>query len=114
MRKFKTKRKQFKKVKAKVGGEIGANFRVRLPRAGELFAHVESMSGGKRMVVICSDGRERRARVPGKLKRIWVRLDDYVLIKPWSIEGDIKCDIAWRYRQTEVSWLKDHGYLKNL
>jgi len=114
MRKFKSRRKQFKKVKKKVGGEVGENFRVRLPRGKELFAHVNTLSGGKRMIVTCSDGKERMARVPGKLKRIWVRLDDYVLVIPWELEGDKKCDISWRYRQTEVDWLKNHGYLKGL
>ena len=114
MRKFRSKRKQFKKVKKKVGGAIGENFRVRLPRDKELFAHVETLHGGKRMTVSCSDGKERMARVPGKIKRIWVRLDDYVLVEPWELEGDKKCDIVWRYRDTETQWLKDHGYLKGL
>ncbi|MEM0372605.1 MAG: translation initiation factor eIF-1A [archaeon] len=86
--------------------EEGQDFRVRLPREGEMFAVVESLHGGKRMEVKCADGKLRMARIPGKLKKIFVREDDLVLVKPWDIEGEKKCDIAWRYKQNEIDWLK--------
>jgi translation initiation factor 1A len=87
--------------------------RVRLPREGELLGLVTGISGGGRMTVMCSDGKERMGRIPGKLKkRIWVREGDAVTIKPWEIEGDKKGDVVWRYHPNEKRWLQDRGYLK--
>ncbi|MBI4214708.1 translation initiation factor eIF-1A [archaeon] len=106
MRKFEAhKRTTFKGV----GGE---EMHVRTPREDELTGHVEQLHGAKHMLVKCSDGKMRMCRVPGKMSKIWVREDDYVLVEPWSVEGDKKGDIIWRYRQVEADWLKKHGFLK--
>jgi len=89
-------------------------FRVRLPRAGEMFGRVLQLHGGKHLTVKCADGKMRMCRIPGKLRKIWVREDDYVLVEPWSIETDKKGDIVWRYKQVEIDWLKRNGHLKDL
>jgi translation initiation factor 1A len=89
-------------------------FRIRLPREGELFGRVEALHGAKHLTVKCSDGKKRMCRVPGKLRKIWVREDDCVLVKPWEIEGERKGDIIWRYRRVEVDWLRAKGYLRDL
>lgn len=87
--------------------------RVKLPRQGELLGVVTGIMGGGRMTVICSDGKERMGRIPGKLKkRIWVREGDAIAIKPWEIEGDKKGDVVWRYHPNEKAWLREKGYLK--
>ncbi len=86
--------------------------RVRLPRPGEILGVVVSMSGGARMIVQCKDGKERMARVPGKIKRqIWVREGDVVLVVPWTVQGDSKADIAFRYTRLQVEQLKRRGIL---
>ena len=90
-------------------GEQG--FRVRLPRDKEVFGLVEQLHGGKRMTVKCSDDKIRMCRIPGKLKRVYVREDDYVIVEPWDIEGDKKGDIIWKYRKVEEDWLRRKGYL---
>ena len=113
MRKFQRKKKYKPRHKKRQYNQQEI-FRVRLPRGEEIMGMVEQLHGGKRMTVRCADGKRRMCRVPGKLKRIWVRADDYVIIKPWSIEGDKKADIAWKYRRAEVDWLRRHGYLKDL
>ena len=89
-------------------------FRVRLPRGNEMFGRVLSLHGGKHMTVKCADQKLRMCRIPGKLRKIWVREGDCVLLEPWSIEGDKKGDITWRYRQTEIDWLDKNGHLKDL
>ncbi len=109
MRKFQGRKKE-KGRRTFTEGEIG--FRMRLPREGEIFALVEALHGGKRMTVKCADGKHRMARVSGRLRSIWIREGDYVLIEPWTIEGDKKADIVWRYRQVETDWLKRNNYLK--
>lgn len=89
--------------------------RVRLPRPadGEMFAQVVELSGGSRMVVTCEDGKERIARIPGRVRRkIWIKSGDYVIIKPWSVEGDEKSDFEYRYTNVQSESLKSRGLLK--
>lgn len=106
------KKKRYYKKRKKTGQP--AEVRVRLPREGEIFGIVEELHGSRRMRVKCGDDKIRLCRVPGRLKRIWVRPDDYVLVKPWSVESDKKGDIVWRYKRNESDWLKNRGYLKDL
>jgi translation initiation factor 1A len=87
--------------------------RVRLPRKGEVLGVVISMMGASRMLVDCIDGKERRVRIPGKIKRtIWVKSGDVVLVKPWEIEADKKADLVWRYTRLQADWLRREGHLK--
>ena len=86
--------------------------RLRLPRKGEIVGVVTQLHGGARMMVDCRDGKRRMCRVPGKIKRrIWVRADDVVLITPWTVEGDEKGDISYRYTRLQVNELKRKGVL---
>lgn len=67
------------------------------------------------MRVKCVDGKSRICRIPGRLKRkLWVRAGDLVLVEPWEHGGDEKGDIIFKYRSTEVAWLKKKGILKEV
>lgn len=89
--------------------------RVRLPRGNQTFGIVEQRLGGSRMRVICLDGKNRICRIPGRLKRrLWVREGDILLIQPWEFSGDKKGDIIFKYRHSQIDWLKHKGYLKKL
>lgn len=86
--------------------------RVRIPRGEEVLGTVTEALGGSRFRVDCMDGKERMCRVPGRSKRrMYVRIGDVILVKPWSIQGDEKGDIVWRYRPAQVSWLTKKGFL---
>ena len=86
--------------------------RVRTPRGEEVLGTVTEALGGSRFRVDCTDGKERMCRVPGRSKRrMYVRIGDVILVKPWSIQGDEKGDIVWRYRPAQVSWLTKKGFL---
>jgi len=86
--------------------------RVRTPRGEEVLGTVMEALGGSRFRVDCMDGNERMCRVPGRSKRrMYVRIGDVILVKPWSIQGDEKGDIVWRYRPAQVSWLTKKGFL---
>ncbi len=86
---------------------------LRMPRPGEIMGIVTDMKGGSRMTVQCEDGKERMARIPGKIRRqVWVRPGDYVLVVPWSVEGDEKADIAYRYTAVQSEQLKRKGIIK--
>ena len=86
----------------------------RKPKKNEIVGIVVSTLGGARMLVECADGKERNCRIPGRLRRMWVREGDYVLVVPWEIEGDKRGDIVYRYKKLDVSKLRSKGYLKGL
>ena len=80
--------------------------RVRLPKGKEMFAVVEQRLGYNKMYVRCQDGRIRIGRVPGKYaRRLWIREGDLVLVEPWPVQGDKKCDIVYRYTAAQKDWL---------
>ena len=67
------------------------------------------------MKVKCLDGKTRICRIPGRLKRkLWVREEDIVLVEPWELGGDKKGDIIYKYKKTQILFLKKKGYLKKL
>ena len=80
----------------------------RLPRppSGEQFAVIREAVGGSRFMVLCADGKTRLMRVGGKFKkRMWVRPNDIVIINPWTVQTDKKCDLVYRYLPPERNWL---------
>jgi len=100
-----------------VPGVEGAEptFRLRLPRGNEIMGVVTGRLGGSRFAVYCADKKERMCRVPGKIKHeVWVKEGDIVIIEPWSVEGDKKGDIVWRYTRIQSYQLKKQGKLKDL
>lgn len=84
--------------------------RLRLPQEGEVFGVVEQMMGFDRLRVRCKDGKTRMCRIPGKFrKRMWVKENDVVIVKPWGVQGDQRGDIVHRYTKTQVDWLVRKG-----
>jgi len=68
-------------------------------KTSKIYGVVETIYRGQRLNVICSDGKKRNARVPGRLK-IRRRLSkinngDVVEIEPWNVD-DEKCDVISR------------------
>lgn len=89
--------------------------RVKLPRGNQSLGVVDARLGASRMRVRCLDEKTRICRIPGRLKRkLWVREGDLVLVQPWEFEGDAKGDVVFKYRPSQVDWLKKKGYLKKL
>jgi translation initiation factor 1A len=88
--------------------------RLVLPKQNELLAVLDKKMGYGRYNVVCSDGKERLARVPGsKKKGLWLHIGDFVIIKPWDVQGDIKCDIVYKYMRHMVPKLEAKGLLKS-
>jgi translation initiation factor 1A len=89
--------------------------RVKLPRENQSIGLLERRLGGSRCSVKCLDGKTRVCRIPGRLKRkLWVREGNVVLVEPWEFGGDEKGDIIFKYKPTQVKWLKNNGYLDKL
>jgi len=107
-----SRKKEEKKRQEQIQREIT---RVRLPRENQVFGIVDQRLGASRMRVRCLDGKTRICRIPGRLKRrLWVREGDLLLIKKWEFEGDTKGDVIFKYRPSQVDWLKKKGYLREL
>jgi len=84
-----------------------------LPVANDVLGIAVRMMGYDRILVKCQDGKERLCRVRGKLKRrVWIRLQDIVLVSPWDFQSDKRGDIIWRYKRNQAEWLRKNGYLK--
>ncbi len=89
--------------------------RIRLPRGRETIGILDQRLGASRMKVRCLDGKTRICRVPGRLKRkLWVREKDLLLIEPWELGGNEKGDVIFKYKPSQIAWLKKSGYLKGL
>ncbi|MDT7872638.1 MAG: translation initiation factor aIF-1A [Sulfolobaceae archaeon] len=72
------------------------------PEEGEVLCVVKKMLGAEHIQVVCLDGKERLARIPGKMKKkMWIREGDVVLAAPWDFQPS-KCDIVYRYEESEV------------
>jgi len=90
-------------------------FRVKIPRGNETIGVLQQRLGASRMRVTCLDGKTRVCRIPGRLKRkMWLREGDFVLVEPWELGGDEKGDIIFKYKPTQVEWLKKKGYIKGI
>lgn len=88
----------------------GETERFYIPQKGEVLGVVDQMYGFDRLRVRCKDGRVRNCRIPGKLrKRMWVREGDVVVVKPWSLQGEDRGDIVFRYTRTQLEWLRREG-----
>lgn len=87
--------------------------KVRIPKDNETLGIVETMLGAGRMQVRCQDNKLRVCRIIGKLrKRMWINVNDVVLVRPWEVQSDERGDIIYRYTSTEVLYLKKKGILK--
>lgn len=94
-------------------GSESEHIRVRTPRGREVLGIVESLLGSNKLRVRCQDNRIRLCRIPGRMrKKIWMREGDAVLVEPWTIQGDEKGDIVYKYNPTQASWLRRKGILK--
>ena len=84
-----------------------------LPQGGEVLGTAEKLLGYDRIMVKCQDGSTRLCRIRGKMKRkVWIRLNDVVLVSPWDFQTDVRGDIMFRYKGNQVEWLRSNGYLK--
>ena len=107
-----SKKKEEAAKQAQLESEIS---RTKLPRGKQAIGIVEQRLGGSRMRVKCLDLKTRICRIPGRLKRhLWVREGDVVIIEPWEFGGDEKGDVIYKYRKSQVQFLKTKGYLKQI
>lgn len=79
----------------------------------EVLGAVQNPLGYERFMIRCFDGFTRLCRVRGKMKRrVWIRMDDIVIVSPWPFQTEKRGDIVYRYRRNQADWLRRHGYLE--
>ena len=84
-----------------------------MPQENEILGISEKLLGYDRIMVRCQDGATRLCRIRGKMKRkVWIRLNDVVLVSPWDFQTDTRGDIIWRYKSNQAEWLRSNGLLK--
>jgi translation initiation factor 1A len=84
-----------------------------LPSTNDVLGMAVKMLGCDRIMVNCQDGKQRLCRIRGKLKRrVWIRDGDVVLVSPWNLQSEARGDIFFRYRQNQVSLLRDRNILR--
>lgn len=89
--------------------------RIRTPRQGECLGIVEVMLGADRIRVKCDDGKTRICRIPGRLrKRVWIKVNDLVLIQPWNVQSNERADVIFRYTPTQANYLRRKGFVKSI
>ncbi|MGC9105804.1 MAG: translation initiation factor aIF-1A [Thermoprotei archaeon] len=82
---------------------------LRKPESYEVICVVKKMLGAEHVQVVCLDGKERMGRIPGKYKkRMWIREGDVVIAQPWDFQPT-KCDIVYRYEESELRKLIEEG-----
>lgn len=89
--------------------------RLRLPnRPEEEFAIVTLLTGAEYIKIMCEDGVEKSARIPGKMRgRIYIRDNDVLIVKKREYDEG-KYDVVWRYMPFQVQKLKALGHLDKL
>lgn len=67
--------------------------------------------GADYLLVKCVDGQDRKARIPGKLRRkVWIIEGDILLVGLWDSKSD-KCDVIHKYSKDEVNRLVERGVI---
>ena len=100
---------------ARLESDVGP-IRVLMPnvKINEMFAIADNILGGRRVSVVCADGKTRMARIPGKMRRRqWVREGDLIIIWPWDFH-DSKADVKHRYSKSQAIYLSRKGVLPEI
>ena len=81
---------------------------------GQEYGYILKLLGDSRAEVFCYDGKKRSGIIRGKMKkRCWIRIGDHVLVSLRDYQ-DNKCDIIFKYFDTEVRNLKIYGEIPDI
>ena len=89
--------------------------RVQTPGEGQILGMVIQLLGGGWLRVQCTDDKIRNCRIRGKIrKRMWIRVDDWVLIEPWyGMQEDERGTVILRYTKAQARWLQRNNYISD-
>lgn len=102
--------KNAKRGKRKVKIGTGEETNLELAGKNQIYALVRKKLGGSRLLVMCSDKKERSARIPGKFfKKVWMNVGDIVLCNLNPDLTDSECYIVYKYSNKEAHHLRTEG-----
>lgn len=102
--------KHHKRGKKRPGVSQKDDNRVEFAEAGQVYACVKKKIGGKRILIDCSDGKERSGLIPGKFfKKLWMNLGDVLLCDLNTGNDDSICYIVHKYTPKDANILKAQG-----
>jgi translation initiation factor 1A len=79
--------------------------------ADKMYASVKKRLGGKRIEVVCTDNKERQAKIPGTFyKRVWFNAGDIILVQVDPLDPS-EVFILYKYQPNESSQLKAKGLI---
>jgi len=91
--------------------EIGPSAETPLPGDDTVVCGVVRHLGGDYLLAKCSDGVDRKVRIPGKLrKRVWINEGDIILVGLWDFSPD-KGEVVYKYGRNEINKLIEKGFL---
>ena len=98
--------KNHKRLKKKRGIVEPENKQVQEKVKNQVYAQVLKKCGGTRLLVMCSDAKERSAIIPGKFyKKVWIVQGDIILCD-LNIGGcDDQCYVVHKYSNNDVRTL---------
>jgi initiation factor 1A len=100
-----SKHKKYKKNK----GVPITNKVILTAKDGQVYGSVVKRIGGTRIIINCSDQKERSGIIPGKFfKKIWMNEGDIVLCD-LNMGSDDQCYIVHKYSNHDANVLKNQG-----
>lgn len=76
----------------------------------QVYAYAIKRLGGSRILVECSDGKERSAIIPGRFfKKVWINPNDVLLCELSIGSNDSTCHIIHKYTLRDANVLKSQG-----
>lgn len=102
--------KHHKKGKKHRGPVTGNDNKIEFAGENQVYALVTKKIGGSRIVVDCSDSKERSGIIPGKFfKKVWMNVGDIVLCDLNVGSDDSICHITHKYTPKDANILKSQG-----
>ena len=102
-----------KKGKKHRGVITNTDNKIEYAGANQVYALVKKKIGGSRLVLECSDGKERSGIIPGKFfKKIWMNVGDILLCELNTGGDDSMCYINHKYTSKDATILKSQGKIE--
>ena len=81
---------------------------------GQMFGIVKGLLGNDKIQALCDDKKVRVCRIKGTLRRrVWIRLNDVVIVELWGFQDDTRADIVGRYTRGQKEWLIQNGHIED-
>ncbi|MEM1742207.1 MAG: translation initiation factor aIF-1A [Desulfurococcaceae archaeon] len=100
---YMSKKKEKDRSESTVGSDIP------LPGPGTVICGVVKHLGGDYLIANCTDGVNRKVRIPGRMRRkIWISEGDLILVGIWDFSPE-RGEVLYKYSKQETSKLLENN-----